>query len=136
MKHVFDCCARPFTLALFLLFVLSGSVHAHHGWRNYAVDFDFEATVSKTRYANPHDQIWVVDADGKEWNFLLAPPTRNRRLGFDETTVVDGQKVRLVGRHEEGGSEGKVHFIYDEEGETLYTYYYDNGVSSWERSQR
>lgn len=114
--------------------VLSGSAIAHHGWGGYNVDFELEATVTEVKFINPHDQIFVEDAEGNNWHFLLAPPYRNRRFGYDETAVAVGDTVRIVGQRSRTRFEGKVHFIYNSEGENIYTYYYDSGTTSWDRS--
>lgn len=109
---------------------------AHHGWRGYTVDFNMSAKVIEVDFGNPHDRIVVADTDEQQWTFLLAPPARNRRFGFDETVVKVGDTVDLVGQHSTTINEGKVHLIKNELGETIYTYYYDSGQTSLERQRR
>lgn len=112
----------------------SSVAFAHHGWGGYNIDFEMEATVTGVKFINPHDQIFVEDADGNNWHFLLAPPYRNRQFGYDESAVTIGDTVKIVGQRARDKFEGKVHFIYNDEGENIYTYYYDSGTTSWDRS--
>ena len=122
------------TLLFLALFIAATfTVNAHHGWSGYPVEFTMTATVVDLRFANPHDQIWVEDAQGKRWNFLLAPPTRNRRFGYDETVVAVGDTVEIFGQHSKTKAEGKAHTIKNAADELIYTYYYDSGQTSLER---
>lgn len=113
---------------LFLLFAPSFSL-AHHGWAGYNADVDSNFTVTELRLGNAHDHLTAVDGDGKEWDLVLATPTRNRRLGFDEETLAVGDAINLLGRLHPTKAEIKVHCIYMEE-EVLYTYYDFDGTTS------
>ncbi|MDG2087316.1 MAG: DUF6152 family protein [Arenicellaceae bacterium] len=112
------------------------SASAHHGWRGYAQDFNMTATVVNLKFSNPHDQIWVEDEQGNEWNFLLAPPARNRKFGFDENIITIGDTVDIFGQRSKTENEGKIHVMKNSTGDTIYTYYYDSGKTSLERQGR
>ncbi len=111
------------------------SASAHHGWGGYRDDIDLELTVTALKLGNPHDRLTAVDADGDEWNLLLAPPARNRRFGFDETTLAVGDEIALFGERHPSRREIKVHCIF-RDGEAVYTYRYGNGRSSLAREGR
>jgi hypothetical protein len=121
---------------LLIMICAASTASAHHGWRGYTLDFNMTAKVVNLKFANPHDQIWVEDEQGNEWNFLLAPPARNRRFGFDENIIAIGDTVDIFGQRAKTKNEGKVHVMKNAAGETIYTYYYDSGQTSLERQGR
>jgi hypothetical protein len=123
---------RKIIVSIFAL-VFSLSAFAHHGWRSYALDYDFTATVTSVTFRMPHAYIVAVDEQGKEWNLFLAPADRNRKFGYDEDSIPTGVPLQLIGQHAANDNEGKVHFANSLEGENYYTYYYDNGTRSWDR---
>jgi len=108
---------------------------AHHGWGGYRDDIEIAVTVTELKLGNPHDRVIAVDADGGEWLLLLAPPARNRRFGFDETTLSVGDAIDVFGQRHPSRAEIKVHCIFAG-GETLYTYRYNSGTSSLRRRGR
>ena len=108
---------------------------AHHGWGGYKQDVELTLTISELRLGNPHDRLMAVDADGQEWNLLLAPPARNRRFGFNEDTVSVGDEIELFGQRHASRLEVKVHCLF-KDGEAVYTYRYDNGRTSLARQRR
>jgi len=112
--------------------LLPSFVFAHHGWGGYTTEVAMSVTVTGLRLGNPHDRLLAVDADGREWNLLLAPPARNRRFGFGEQSVSVGDVIDLFGRRHPKRLEIKVHCI-SRDGVNLYTYRYDDGRSSLER---
>ena len=71
---------------------------AHHGWSTYQEGFTLSGTVREINFGNPHDQLVVVDEDGNAWAVLLAPPLRNRRMGFDESAIAVDDAVTLYGQ--------------------------------------
>jgi len=105
---------------------------AHHGWGGYKEDIAMRVTVSALKLGNPHDRLVATDAEGREWNLLLAPPARNRRFGFNEESLSVGDSIDLVGQKHPSRLEIKVHCI-NRNGENLYTYRYDNGRTSLDR---
>lgn len=118
-----------------LLSISIGSAWAHHGWSFYPNDIEMDVKVTELKLINPHDRIIAVDEDGQEWNLLLAPPSRNRRFGFGPDTISVGDTLRIVGQRHRSKFEAKVHHI-DRDGERIYTYRYDSGISSEERLRR
>ena len=114
---------------LAVLLLGPGLVLAHHGWGGYNSDIDTSLVVTELRLGNPHDQLTATDSEGQEWNLVLATPARNRRLGFDETTLSVGDEISVLGRGHPSKPEIKVHCIYIAE-ETVYTYYDWDGTTS------
>lgn len=108
---------------------------AHHGWGGYKTDVEMTLTISALKLGNPHDRLHATDADGESWNLLLAPPARNRRFGFDETTLSVGDEIELFGRRHSSRREVKVHCIFHA-GKSVYTYRYNSGKSSLARHGR
>ena len=108
---------------------------AHHGWSFYDTDIEIDVTVVTLMLINPHDRFIGKDAEGQEWNLLLAPPARNRRFGFGPDNISIGDEVMIVGRRHPSKYEAKVHYIV-RDGERIYTYRYDSGISSEERINR
>jgi len=106
---------------------------AHHGWSGYTDDFEMEFTVVELRFINPHDQMLLLDAEGVVWDFLLAPPIRNRQYGYNESSVSVGDTVKVIGRRSTSIKEGKAYFIYNTGGEAIYTYRYADGTPAWDR---
>ena len=102
---------------------------AHHGWSGYSSDIDTRLVVNELRLGNAHDELIATDSEGKAWNLVLATPARNRRLGFDETTLSVGDEIDVLGRGHASKAEIKVHCIYMA-GETVYTYYDWDGTTS------
>ena len=113
---------------------LASVAHAHHGWGGYKERLEMTLTVQELILRNPHDRLIAVDAGGNEWNLLLAPPARNRRFGFSEASISVGDSIRLYGQKHPDRNEVKVHCIY-RDGDLLYTYRYDDGRTSLERTR-
>ena len=107
-------------------------VEAHHGWNGYTRSIKMPVRVDEIDLGNPHDRLKVIDAQGQEWNILLAPPARNRRYGFNKNSLKIGDVVELMGERRPKRYEIKVHCIF-KNGETLYTYRYSGGKTSLER---
>lgn len=84
-----------------LICLVSGPVHAHHGWSHY----DSEATLSLTgvirdmSYANPHGtiELTVAGQDRETWHVVLAPPTRMSARGLSEAMLAPGTTATVVG---------------------------------------
>ncbi len=118
-----------------MVFLAIPSALAHHGWASYKEDIEITLTVKELKLGNPHDRLIATDAEGKEWNLLMAPPARNRRFGFDETTVNVGQEIELFGQRHPTRREIKVHCLF-RKGIVVYTYRYNGGISSLKRYGR
>ena len=113
----------------------SPQVSAHHGWGGYKDDIELTLTVTELKLGNPHDRLIATDAEGQEWNLLLAPPARNRRFGFGEDTLAVGDEIELFGQRHPKRLEIKVHCIFKDD-EAVYTYRYNNGRTSLSRQRR
>ena len=122
------------TSILAMSLVVSTAALAHHGWGGYKERMEITVTITELILRNPHDRLKATDADGQEWNLLLAPPARNRRFGFSEENISVGDVVELYGMKHPSRLEIKVHCLY-RDGETLYTYRYDNGRTSLSRAR-
>ncbi|MFL2481643.1 MAG: hypothetical protein DBW94_04355 [Gammaproteobacteria bacterium] len=107
------------------------SSFSHHGWSYYKENVEKIVTIVDLKLRNPHDQLLVEDEDGKEWNLLLAPPSRNRRFGFDGSNIEVGDEIGIIGQKHTSKYEIKVHCIF-KENEKIYTYRYPNGRTSYE----
>lgn len=97
-------------MALGILFVLSGSVFAHHG--SAAYDMSKSVTVTGTitdfQFVNPHVLIAidVKDPSGKleKWQGELTSPNHLARAGWTKSTLKPGDQVTLIGGPAKSGS--------------------------------
>ena len=117
------------TVAITFLLLVSSFTLAHHGWTGYNADIDTTLVVTELHLGGSHDHLTAVDSDGKEWDLVLATPTRNRNLGFNEDSLSVGDEINLLGRGHPSKAEIKVHCIYNS-GEIIYTYYDWDGTTS------
>lgn len=71
---------------------------AHHGWGSYDADkvLTLTGTVQQMAFANPHAML-NLQADGKVWHVVLAPPGRMTARGLPDGTIKAGQTVTVVG---------------------------------------
>lgn len=122
------------TLLLTAMILAASAVYAHHGWSGYKERLEITVTVTELILRNPHDRLLAMDAEGTEWNLLLAPPARNRRFGFSEASVSVGDALELYGQKHPRRDEIKVHCLY-RAGELIYTYRYENGRTSLSRAR-
>ena len=116
------------------MILAASAVYAHHGWGGYKERLEITVTVTELILRNPHDRLLAMDAEGTEWNLLLAPPARNRRFGFSEASVSVGDALELYGQKHPRRDEIKVHCLY-RAGELIYTYRYENGRTSLSRAR-
>ena len=119
-----------FSLAIMVL-ILPVSLYSHHGWSYYRDNIEENMKIIDLRLRNPHDQLLAEDKSGKEWNLLLAPPSRNRRFGFDGSVIEVGDELRVVGEKHISKFEIKVHCLFKGD-EKIYTYRYPGGRTSYE----
>jgi Family of unknown function (DUF6152) len=71
---------------------------AHHGWGGYDVTklVTLTGTVQEFAYQNPHANA-RVEADGKTWLVVLAPPFRMQSRGLPQEAIKPGDAVTLEG---------------------------------------
>ena len=99
------------------------TAHAHHGWSTYQSSVSLTGTVREINFGNAHDQLVLVDDEDQAWAILLAPPQRNRRMGFDASSIAVDQILTLHGeRHyKQEVLEIKTERI-ERDGEEIYRY--------------
>ena len=103
---------RRLFLALASTFVPSAAF-AHHGWSGYDTSKSFEVTgeILKSAFENPHCEI-EVQADGKLWHFVLAPPSRMQRRGITPEMIAPGKTCTVFGYpHKSKPDEARIEYI-------------------------
>jgi hypothetical protein len=80
--------------------LLSGlSLSAHHGWGGYVDQLsDLNGVVtSPVSMSGPHATL-KVNAEGHEWDVVLAPPPRAAQAGLKDGMIPVGEKVVVHGQ--------------------------------------
>jgi hypothetical protein len=89
----------PVIAVLLLLAVVCGSARlaAHHGWTGYLdKETKLTGTIEKFSYENPHASV-DLNADGKRWHVVLAPPSRMHSRGLQKEMLKVGAKATVTG---------------------------------------
>ncbi len=75
-----------------------GAVHAHHGWSEYDQTkvVKLSGTITESGYEHPHGVI-KLNADGKSWVVVLAPPFRMENRGLSKSEIAVGSAVTVEG---------------------------------------
>ena len=75
-----------------------GLVLAHHGWSEYDSSKALKLTgkVVASGYEHPHGHI-TLEAPGKTWSVVLAPPSRMERRGLEKGALKAGATVTVEG---------------------------------------
>src|SRR5688500_2268688 len=85
---------------LILSAVLAGPVAAlaHHGWSEYdsAKELKLTGKIVDAGYEHPHGHV-RLEAPGKTWEVVLAPPSRMERRGLEKGALKPGATVTVVG---------------------------------------
>ena len=78
--------------------VVTPGVRAHHGWSGYDATRVLHLTgiVRESGYEHPHGHV-RLEADGKTWMVVLAPPSRMERRGLTQAMLAVGSTVTVVG---------------------------------------
>ncbi|HUP38422.1 MAG TPA: DUF6152 family protein [Candidatus Limnocylindria bacterium] len=86
----------PFTLALVAL--AAAPAAAHHGWSGYdsSKETTLTGTIRESGYEHPHGYI-QLEAGGKVWVVVLAPPTRMENRGLPRAELRPGAAATVVG---------------------------------------
>ena len=93
---------RTRTLASFLSVALlsasPASVPAHHGWSGYDSSRPLTLTgvIKESGYEHPHGFV-KLEAPGKTWLVILAPPTRMENRGLPRTALAPGTTAKVEG---------------------------------------
>lgn len=96
MKRVLVAAALAFPVA----------VWGHHGWSEYdsGKGMKFTGKVVESGYEHPHGHV-RIEAPGKTWHVVLAPPSRMERRGLQKGALKPGATVTVEGypNREKGG---------------------------------
>jgi hypothetical protein len=71
---------------------------AHHGWSGYDSSKVLKLTgkVVESGYEHPHGHV-RLEAPGKTWHVVLAPPSRMERRGLEKDALKPGATVTVEG---------------------------------------
>ena len=85
---------------------LAAGVHAHHGWSEYDSSKPLTVTgvIKQSGYEHPHGHVHL-EAQGKTWQVVLAPPSRMERRGLARADLKPGTRVTVVGYANRGKPE-------------------------------
>lgn len=77
---------------------LATGAWAHHGWSEYdsSKPLTLTGVVKESGYEHPHGHV-RLEAPGKTWNVVLAPPSRMERRGLSKAALKAGTQVTVVG---------------------------------------
>jgi hypothetical protein len=81
---------------------------AHHGWAwTDEEKFELTGAIQEVFIGNPH-AVLTVEADDGVWTVELAPPSRTRAAGFDESAAHVGDQVTAIGNRSSDHSEKRM----------------------------
>jgi hypothetical protein len=85
-------------IAAAVVLVSASLAAAHHGWSGYdsAQELSVTGTIKESGYEHPHGYV-RLDAPGKTWVVVLAPPSRMERRGLLRTALAPGTRATVVG---------------------------------------
>ena len=71
---------------------------AHHGWSEYDSSQALKLTgkIVESGYEHPHGHV-RLEAPGKTWNVVLAPPSRMERRGLEKDLLKPGATASVEG---------------------------------------
>lgn len=80
------------------LFCFPAMAWAHHGWSEYDSSKPLKLTgkIIDSGYEHPHGHLGL-QAPGKTWNVILAPPSRMERRGLEKGALKPGGTVTVEG---------------------------------------
>lgn len=80
------------------LAVVATGARAHHGWSGYdsARPLQLEGAIKDSGYEHPHGFV-RLEAAGKLWTVVLAPPSRMENRGLTPAMLKPGAKARVEG---------------------------------------
>ena len=78
--------------------ILGAPAEAHHGWSEYdsAKPLTLNGTIRQSGYEHPHGHI-RLEAPGKTWTVILAPPSRMENRGLPASALKPGVQAVVVG---------------------------------------
>ena len=70
---------------------------AHHGWSEYDSTkvLNLTGVIKESGYEHPHGHV-LLDASGKLWQVVLAPPSRMENRGLPRASLKPGSTVTVV----------------------------------------
>jgi hypothetical protein len=76
----------------------SALAFAHHGWSEYDSSQGLKLTgkIVQSGYEHPHGHV-RLQAEGKTWEVVLAPPSRMERRGLEKGALKPGAMVTVEG---------------------------------------
>lgn len=83
---------------LTLMAAAAAAAHAHHGWSEYdsSKPLSVAGVIKESGYEHPHGHI-RLQAPGKTWFVVLAPPSRMTARGLPPAALKPGTKAEVVG---------------------------------------
>jgi len=86
------------TVLMVVLAVVAAGARAHHGWSGYdsAKPLQFEGVIKDSGYEHPHGYVHL-EAAGKLWTVVLAPPSRMENRGLAPAMLKAGVKAKVEG---------------------------------------
>lgn len=81
-----------------LVMALTGTAVGHHGWSGYdsSKEMTLTGSIKESGYEHPHGYV-ILDASGKVWRVVLAPPTRMENRGLPKEMLKVGTTATVVG---------------------------------------
>jgi len=85
-------------LLLALCLAAPVAARAHHGWSEYDSSklLKVSGKIVESGYEHPHGHV-RMQAPGKTWNVILAPPSRMERRGLAKESIKPGASVTVEG---------------------------------------
>jgi hypothetical protein len=85
-------------MTMALVMALTGTAMGHHGWSGYdsSKEMTLTGTIKESGYEHPHGYV-NLDASGKIWRVVLAPPTRMENRGLPKEMLKVGTTATVVG---------------------------------------
>jgi hypothetical protein len=89
---------RARSVLLFIALVYAPLATAHHGWSEYdsSKTLTLSGKILESGYEHPHGHI-RLEAAGKTWHVVLAPPSRMQGRGLPRTALQPGATATVVG---------------------------------------
>jgi hypothetical protein len=89
---------RRLVPALATILALAAPAAAHHGWSGYdsSKETTLTGTIREAGYEHPHGYI-RLEASGKVWVVVLAPPSRMENRGLPRAALQPGATATIVG---------------------------------------
>ena len=80
------------------LFAVPMAAGAHHGWSEYDSSKTLKLTgkIVEAGYEHPHGFV-KLEAPGKTWHVVLAPPSRMEARGIAKAKLVPGAEATVEG---------------------------------------